>query len=66
MTSTTTVSFDTLKNVTRLAIIGYEEGAVGQTQHHEALVPLETKRVPDNVITPPDFSSDKSRLQNLA
>ena len=35
-----------LQNVTRLAIIGHEEGAIGQTDYHEALMPLRAECVP--------------------
>ena len=35
-----------LSNVTRLAIIGHDGGAIGQTFCHEALVPLRTECVP--------------------
>ena len=38
--------FNALQNVTRLAIIGHEQGAIGQTMDHEALMPLRTQCVP--------------------
>jgi len=38
--------FDALANVTRLAIIGHDEAAIGQTDFHEALIPLKAKHAP--------------------
>ena len=35
-----------LQNVTRLAIIGHEQGAIGQTMFHEAVIPFRKERVP--------------------
>ena len=35
-----------LQNVTRLAIIGHEYGALGQTASHRALVPLRREHAP--------------------
>ena len=37
---------DALENVTRLAIIGDEDGALGQRDYREILIPLKPKHTP--------------------
>lgn len=38
--------FNALTNVTRLTISGHEDGAVGLTEMHQALVPLSSEHLP--------------------